>query len=133
MLCVVGGTGFAPVKSLLDDMLKKRIQRPVTLIWGGRDAASLYLMPAVERWIKLMPGFVFIPAIEDAAEAQARGGFHGRVDAAVRAHCPTLAGREVYCCGSPPMVASVRTACVQDGGLDPRHFFSDVFVPGPAV
>jgi CDP-4-dehydro-6-deoxyglucose reductase/terephthalate 1,2-dioxygenase reductase component len=133
MLCVVGGTGFAPVKSLLDDMLKKRIQRPVTLIWGGRDAASLYLMPAVERWRKLMAGFAFIPAIEEEAGAQALGGFHGRVDAAVRTHFARLDGHEVYCCGSPPMVAAVRSACVQEGGLDPRHFFSDVFVPGPAV
>jgi CDP-4-dehydro-6-deoxyglucose reductase/terephthalate 1,2-dioxygenase reductase component len=133
MLCVVGGTGFAPVKSLLDDMLKKRIVRPVTLIWGGRDAASLYLMPAVERWKKLVPGFVFIPAVEEPGQAQALGGYHGRVDAAVRAYCPSLADHEVYCCGSPPMVAAVRAACVQECGLDPRHFFSDVFVPGPAV
>lgn len=133
MLCVVGGTGFAPVKSLLDDMLKKGVRRPVTLVWGGRNAAGLYLLPAVERWKKLLPGFAFIAALENAADAQALGGFHGRVDDAVRAHCPSLAGHEVYCCGAPPMVAAVKKACVEERGLDPRHFFSDVFVPGPAA
>lgn len=133
MLCVVGGTGFAPVKSLLDDLLKKKVQRPVTLIWGGRNSGGLYLMPAVERWQKLMADFTFIPAIENADDAQALGGFHGRVDEAVRAHCPALAGFEVYCCGAPPMVAAVKKVCVEKRGLDSHYFFSDVFVPGPAA
>lgn len=133
MLCVAGGTGFAPVKSLLDDLVKKGIRRPVTLVWGARDAAGLYLMAAVERWRKLLPGFTFVPAVEDAAQAAALGAFHGRADEAVRAHCPSLAGHEVYCCGAPAMVAAVKQACVHERGLDPHHFFSDVFVPGPAA
>lgn len=134
MLCVVGGTGFAPVKSLLDDMAKKGIRRPVTLVWGGRNRDGLYLPAAVERWKKLWPQFNYLPAVEDAADAQALGVFHGRVDDAVRAHAPaTLEGHEVYCCGSPVMVAAVRKACIDERGLDPHHFFSDVFVPGPAA
>ncbi len=132
MVCVVGGTGFAPVKSLVDDILKKGVQRPVTLIWGGRNRAGLYLMSAVERWKKAMPDFTFIAALEDAEEASALGGFHGRVDDAVRVNVPALKGREVYCCGSPAMVAAVKSACVECG-LDPHHFFNDVFVPGPAA
>jgi NAD(P)H-flavin reductase/ferredoxin len=132
MLCVVGGTGFAPVKSLLDDLVKKGIKRPVTLIWGGRNKAGLYLMSAVERWKKLLPGFTFVPAIEDAADAQALAGFHGRVDDALRSHCPALDGYEVYCCGAPAMVTAVKKACAERG-LGAHHFFSDVFVPGPAA
>ncbi|MBA2961956.1 MULTISPECIES: FAD-binding oxidoreductase [Ramlibacter] len=133
MLCVVGGTGFAPVKSLLDDLARRRIDREVTLVWGGRDAGGLYLLPAVERWRKVLPRFRFLPALEDAAAAQSLQGFHGRVDEAVRRECPPLAGHEVYCCGSPAMVAAVKKACVNDKGLDPHHFFSDVFVDGPAT
>jgi CDP-4-dehydro-6-deoxyglucose reductase/terephthalate 1,2-dioxygenase reductase component len=105
----------------------------VTLVWGGRDKAGLYLPAAVERWKKLLPGFRFLPALEDAADAQALEGFQGRVDDAVRANFEALAGTEVYCCGSPAMVAAVRKACVEERGLDPHHFFSDVFVPGPAA
>jgi CDP-4-dehydro-6-deoxyglucose reductase/terephthalate 1,2-dioxygenase reductase component len=133
MLCVVGGTGFAPVKSLLDDLVKKAVKRPVTLVWGGRDKSGLYLLAAVERWKKLLPGFRFLPALENADDAQALAGFHGRVDEAVRANFDALATHEVYCCGSPGMVAAVRKACVEERGLDPHHFFSDVFVPGPAA
>ncbi|HVZ45260.1 MAG TPA: FAD-binding oxidoreductase [Ramlibacter sp.] len=133
MLCIVGGTGFAPVKSLLDDMVKKGVRRAVTLIWGGRNRDGLYLMPAVERWKKLLPGFEFIPAVENAADAAALQGFAGRVDQAVRERFPTLAAHEAYCCGSPGMVAAVKSACVAERGLDPHRFFSDVFVPGPAA
>jgi NAD(P)H-flavin reductase len=133
MLCVVGGTGFAPVKSLLDDMAKKAIRRPVTLVWGARDRAGLYLMAAVERWQNLMPGFRFAAAIEDGADAATLGAFHGRVDDALRQRGEPLAGHEVYCCGAPPMVAAVRRACVDELGVRAEHFFSDVFVPGPAV
>lgn len=134
MLCVVGGTGFAPVKSLLDDMAKKGVRRPVTLLWGARNRDGIYLPAAVERWKKLWPDFVFVAAVEDAADAHALGGFHGRVDDALRAHTPaSLAGHEVYCCGSPVMVTAVRKACVEERAVDPHHFFSDVFVPGPAA
>src|SRR5207245_2190303 len=82
MLCVAGGTGFAPVKSLLDDLAKKKVQRAVTLIWGGRDRAGLYLLSAVERWQKLLTGFRFVAAVEDEDDARTLEGFHGRVDAA---------------------------------------------------
>jgi NAD(P)H-flavin reductase/ferredoxin len=133
MLCVVGGTGFAPVKSLLDDMLKKAIHRPVTLIWGGRDRAGIYQMASVDRWLKSLPGFRFVAAVEDAADAQSLGGFHGRVDSAVREHFTTLDDFEVYCCGSPVMVSAVKKVCIEEHGLAPGYFFSDVFVSGPAT
>ena len=126
-------TGLAPVKSLLDDMAKKKVTRAVTLVWGGRDRQGIYLPAAVERWQKLLPGFAFVPAVEDASDAEALGGFHGRVDAAVREQFGTLAGYEVYCCGAPPMVAAVKKVCVEERAVDPHHFFSDVFVPGPAA
>ncbi len=131
--CVAGGTGFAPIKSLLDDMARKGSTRPVTLLWGGRTAASLYLPAAVERWQRLWPQLRYVPAVEDAADAQAAGCFHGRVDVALRAHAPdSLADAEVYCCGAPPMVAAVRQACAERG-LPPARFHSDAFVSGPAA
>jgi NAD(P)H-flavin reductase/ferredoxin len=133
MLCVVGGTGFAPVKSLLDDLVKNRVDRPLSLIWGARNRAGLYMMAAVQRWQKLLPRFTFLSAVEDAGDAQELGGFHGRAHDAVLAHHLSLSRHEVYCCGSPAMVKAVRKACIEDRGLDPQHFFSDAFVPGPAA
>lgn len=135
MLCVVGGTGFAPVKALLDHMLKKGIRRSVTLVWGSRDRHGLYLLNAVTRWQQSLPDFRFVPAIEDAEDARALNAFHGRVDEAVRSQFTdnsALATYEVYCCGAPVMVAAVRQACVVQRGLQPGNFLSDSFVPGPS-
>jgi CDP-4-dehydro-6-deoxyglucose reductase/terephthalate 1,2-dioxygenase reductase component len=128
---VAGGTGFAPVKSILDDMVKKRVQRDITLVWGARDASGLYLRPAVDRWQKQWPGFRFIPALSDVPADAAGDAFLGRVDEAVNARCGDLAGHVVYCCGSPPMVSAVRAAALGKG-LAAEDFHADVFVPGPS-
>lgn len=133
LLCVVGGTGFAPAKSLIDDLVKKKSVRPVTLVWGARNREGLYLLDATSRWERVLPGFRFLPAVEHEADALALKGFHGRADQAVLAGFPTLDGHEVYCCGAPAMVQAVRSVCVERLGLPAANFFSDVFVPGPAA
>jgi CDP-4-dehydro-6-deoxyglucose reductase/terephthalate 1,2-dioxygenase reductase component len=128
LVFVAGGTGFAPIKSMLDDMVKRGIRRPVTLFWGARDASGLYLLPAVERWQRMLPGFRFVRALSVAAHAQPGDVFRGRLDAAVLAACPTLVDHALYCCGSPAMVAAVREACIAQRGLAASDFHSDAFV-----
>jgi CDP-4-dehydro-6-deoxyglucose reductase/terephthalate 1,2-dioxygenase reductase component len=128
---VAGGTGFAPVKSILDDMLKRRIERPVTLIWAAREADGIYLRPAVARWQRQWPQMRFISALS-ADGAAGADDFAGRADEALLAACPDLRGHEVYCCGSPAMVNAVRDAALRHRGLEAGDFHSDVFVEGPA-
>lgn len=128
---VAGGTGFAPVKSILDDMLKKRVQRDITLIWGAREPGGLYLRAAVERWQKQWPGFRFVAALSDVPAEAAPDAFAGRVDQALDATCNSLTDHVVYCCGSPPMVSAVR-AVAAGKGLAADNFHADVFVPGPS-
>ncbi len=133
--CVVGGTGFAPVKAMLDDMLRRGLRRPVTLFWGGRDRQGLYLLPAVQRWQQAWSDFHFVPAVEDAADAQALGAFHGRLDAALAAHLASAPATpcEVYACGAPAMVTAVKSWCQRELALPVAHFVADLFVPGPAA
>jgi terephthalate 1,2-dioxygenase reductase component len=131
LLCVCGGTGFAPVKSLLDDLARNKSQRPITLIWGARDRAGLYLLEQVTKWQRSLPGLHFMAALESAAQAQSLGAFHGRVDDAVRSLPATPAFETVYCCGSPAMVGAVRKACMQALGIGSAQFHADVFVSGP--
>jgi CDP-4-dehydro-6-deoxyglucose reductase/terephthalate 1,2-dioxygenase reductase component len=123
---VAGGTGFAPIKSILDDMAKRGIHRPATLYWGARTADGLYLPAAIDKWRKHLPGFRYVPALSDEAHP-ADGVFQGFVHDALLADAPTLAGHELYCCGSPPMVQAVREAALQRG-LTAQDFHSDVFV-----
>ena len=132
IIFVVGGTGFAPVKSILDDMYKKRVTRPITLIWGAREPGGLYLRAAVERWQKRWLDFRFIAALSDVPAGTAGDAFAGRVDQALCVSCPSLTGLVVYCCGSPAMVAAVR-AVAAEGGLATEDFHADVFVQGPSA
>ncbi|MFL6693782.1 MAG: 2Fe-2S iron-sulfur cluster-binding protein [Ramlibacter sp.] len=127
---VAGGTGFAPVKSILDDMLRRKVQRAITLIWGAREPSGLYLPAAVERWRKQWPQMQYIPALSDSPADGVPGAFAGRVDQALQVHCPLLAGHVVHCCGSPAMVAAVR-ATAMEAGVHPADFHADAFVPGP--
>jgi len=128
LVFVAGGTGFAPIKSILDDLARRKAQRRITLIWGARKGSGLYLRDAVARWRRQWPDLRFVPALSDVPAGEA---FAGRVDEALRAHCPELPGHELYCCGAPPMVTAVRQAALALG-LDAADFHADVFVPGPA-
>lgn len=132
IVLVAGGTGFAPVKSILDDMMKRRVQRAITLVWGARDCSGLYLPAAIQKWQRQWPQMRYVPALSRAPADSAPGAFAGRADAALRAHCPDLRGHVLHCCGSPQMVAAVRSAAL-DAGLAVADFHADVFVSGPAV
>jgi len=131
---VAGGTGFAPVKSILDDLARRRVDRPITLIWGARQEDGIYMRPAVAKWQRQWPAFRFVAALSEPSDSSAsEGSFAGRVDEALAAHCPALAGHELYCCGSPGMVHAVRDTAVHRCGLDTSAFHADVFVEGPAA
>lgn len=133
LVFVAGGTGFAPAKSLIDDMAKRRIARPITLIWGARRAEGLYLRPAVARWQRQWPDFRFVAALSEGVAQAPDDAYAGRVDEALAAHCPDLAGHEVYACGAPGMVHAVREMAVRRCGLDGAAFHADVFVDGSAA
>jgi CDP-4-dehydro-6-deoxyglucose reductase/terephthalate 1,2-dioxygenase reductase component len=128
LLCVCGGTGFAPVKSLLDDLAKQKSQRQITLLWGSKDAAGLYLLDHIAKWQKSLPGFKFQAAIETESDALTLGAFHGRVDGALLALGSESMDLEVYCCGSPNMVSAVKKVCLNALGLHADKFHADVFV-----
>ncbi|WP_295852968.1 FAD-binding oxidoreductase [uncultured Xylophilus sp.] len=128
LVCVAGGTGFAPVKSILDDIARRKIVRPIALVWGARDPSGLYLPAAVEKWRRQWPDFVYVPALSEAAADAVPGAFAGRADDALRGRFDSLAGCVMHCCGSPAMVAAVRVAALEKG-LSVDDFHADVFVP----
>ena len=127
---VAGGTGFAPVKSILDDWARRKVARDITLVWGARDATGLYLPAAIDRWRKAWPGLRYLPALSDAIPVPP-GMLAGRVDQVLMAHLPDLRGHVVYACGSPGMVEAVRAAAIGAGAL-PGDVHADAFVTGPA-
>ncbi len=128
LLLVAGGTGFAPVKSILDHIVRQRITRPVTLYWGGRTPADLYAPQPVEKWRTALPHLRYEAVISRPPEDGTWTGRTGRLPAAVLADWPDLSGHEVYACGAPALIGALREACVTQRGLPADRFFSDAFV-----
>lgn len=129
---VAGGTGFAPVKSILDGLLKKKAQRQLALIWGARDPSGLYMQSAVEKWQKFWPDFQFVPAVNTVpTTSDGNSYFVGRADEALACRFNDLNNHIIYICGSPGMVEAVRQTALSCGA-SPKDIHTDSFVEGPA-
>jgi NAD(P)H-flavin reductase/ferredoxin len=131
---VAGATGFAPVKSNVEDPFARWLRRPKSLYWGVRRRADLYMAELCERWQREHDNFVFVPVLSEPLAADAWTGRTGLVHEALLADFPDMAGHEVYVCGSVRMVEAAIPAFLAHGA-DEGFCFSDAFVPSarPAV
>ncbi|MGY1489186.1 CDP-6-deoxy-delta-3,4-glucoseen reductase [Methylobacillus pratensis] len=126
VLLVAGGTGFAPVKGIVEHALQLGMKRPMTLYWGARTREDLYLDGLPQRWQAENPLFRYIPVLSDPAPGDAWQGRTGLVHQAVLEDHPDMQAYQVYCCGAPQMV-EVAHRDFQGHGLPEREFFSDAF------
>jgi CDP-4-dehydro-6-deoxyglucose reductase len=124
---VASGTGFAPIKAIIESALKKGVARAMTLYWGARRPKDLYLDALPRQWAAANPGFTYIPVISDALPEDNWAGRTGFVHHAVMADLPDLAGYQVYACGVPIMVDSARHDFTHQCGLPIDEFFADSF------
>ena len=124
---VASGTGFAPIKSILEYAFKKGVTRPMVLYWGGRRPGDLYMNALALKWAAGHPGFSYVPVISEATSEDAWTGRAGFVHRAVMEDFPDLSGHQVYACGVPIMVDSARRDFVQKCKLPELEFFADSF------
>ena len=127
MLMVAGGTGFAPIKSIIDHIVRQKLMRTVHLYWGARTPEGIYAADVVARWAQQFPTLVVHPVLSDVSDASTWGGRTGFVHEAVAADFADLSDWDVYACGGLPMVNALREVCAQRG-LPEGHFYSDAFV-----
>ncbi len=126
VVLIAGGTGFAPIKGLLEHAFHMGITRPLHLYWGVRAERDLYLAALPETWAAAHPNFSYTPVL---SEPRAEDGWRGRtgfVHDAVAADHPDTSGLDVYAAGPPVMVRAVRDAVVAHG-LPESRFYSDPF------
>jgi len=127
IVMVASGTGFAPIKAIIEHMVHQDIKRPVTLYWGGRRPCDLYMHALAENWAATIPNFSYIPVVSDALPEDAWTGRTGFVHKAVMQDFPDLAGHQVYACGAPIVVDSARREFVAQCHLPDDAFFADSF------
>jgi len=123
---VASGTGFAPIKSIIESALHKDVRRPMTLYWGGRRPNDLYMSALAEGWAA-QGRITYVPVVSDALPEDNWTGRTGFVHRAVMQDFPDLSGHQVYACGVPIMVDSARKDFIASCKLPEEEFYADSF------
>jgi CDP-4-dehydro-6-deoxyglucose reductase, E3 len=128
ILFVAGATGFAPIKSIVEDAFARGIDRPMWLYWGVRKRADLYAFDLALQWQREHANFHFVPVLSDPDAADGWSGRTGLVHEAMLHDFPDLREHEVYVCGSARMVEAAVPAFITQG-LNETMCFTDAFLP----
>jgi CDP-4-dehydro-6-deoxyglucose reductase len=128
IVLVASGTGFAPIKAIVESAFQHGIERPMTLYWGARRPKDLYLDALPRKWAAEHPErFKYVPVISDALPEDQWAGRTGFVHRAVMQDLPDLSPYQVYACGVPIMVDSARRDFTHECRLPIDEFFADSF------
>ena len=127
IILLASGTGFAPIKALIEHMQHLGTERNVTLYWGGRRPADLYMQDWIAAQLQTMPHLRYIPVVSDATVEDQWTGRNGFVHRAVLEDFPNLSGHQVYACGAPIVIESARRDFSALAQLPPDEFFADSF------
>ena len=127
MILLASGTGFAPIKAIVQQLQHQGSQRPAVLYWGGRRRADLYQHDWCEQATAEMPNLRYVPVLSEPAAEDAWAGRTGFVHLAVMADLADLSGHQVYACGAPVMVDAAQRDFVARCGLPAEEFYADSF------
>ena len=125
IIFVASGTGFAPIKGIIEHALYIGIKRPMHFYWGARKLADLYMLDKAKKWESL--GIKFTPVLSDALPEDNWKGRTGFVHKAVMEDYADLSGHQVYACGAPVVVEAAHTDYTTQRKLPNEEFFSDAF------
>ncbi len=127
IIFVAGGTGFAPIKAIIEHAFYRNTTRQMVLYWGVRSLRDLYLPNLPGEWQETHKNFTFIPVLSDPLPEDKWPGRTGFVHKAVLGDFVNLSGYDVYACGGPAMIDAARREFVQGRKLPPEAFYADSF------
>lgn len=127
IIFLAGGTGFAPIKAIVEHAIKNDMTRPMHLYWGANTPDGLYLDALARSWAEDHANFRYTPVV--AADPPPAGwtGRTGLVHEALMADYPDLSKHQVYACGGPAMVDAARIDLLGLCALPAEAFFADAF------
>ncbi len=129
ILFIASGTGFAPIKAIIEHALFVGVKRPMHFYWGARKLADLYMLDKAREWESL--GIRFTPVLSDALPEDNWQGRSGFVHQAVLEDYQDLSGYEVYACGAPVVVDAAHRDYTTLRKLPETSFYSDAFTFTP--
>ena len=129
IILVASGTGFAPIKAIVEHALYIGMKRPIHFYWGGRKQTDLYLLDLAKQWEN--KGIKFTPVLSETLPEDAWQGRTGFVHQAVLDDYSDLSGHEAYVCGAPVVVEAAHHDFTTQRKLPNEAFFSDAFTFAP--
>ncbi|MDH5325397.1 MAG: CDP-6-deoxy-delta-3,4-glucoseen reductase [Gammaproteobacteria bacterium] len=126
LLFMAGGTGFAPVKSMIEHLIAEQAGRSIHLYWGARAKHDLYMHDLAIHWATQHDHILYTPVLSAPAVTDDWTGHKGLVHEAIAAEYPDLSGFDIYASGPPAMVQAGQSAFLKQGMLRERYF-SDAF------
>ncbi|MGL6071709.1 CDP-6-deoxy-delta-3,4-glucoseen reductase [Craterilacuibacter sp.] len=127
IIFIASGTGFAPIKGIVEHILHHGTLRPMVFYWGARTLADLYMAELAGSWQAQNSNFTFIPVLSESLPEDQWQGRHGLVHQAVLDDFKDLSGYQVYACGAPVMVEAAHSSFTHKRALLEDAFFSDAF------
>lgn len=131
IVLLASGTGFAPIKAMIEHAIYKKITRPIDMYWGCRSLQDLYLHETAQALVQQAAqqgvNLSYTPVLSEPKPTDAWEGRTGLVHQAVMQDIADLSGYQVYACGAPIMVESARTDFVNRCGLPVDEFYADAF------
>jgi len=130
ILGVAGGSGMAPLKSILDDALAKKVNRPVTYLFGARQQRDLYCLDEMQKLTEEWPNtFTFIPILSEEPEDSDWTGKRGFVTDFINDETTgfALSSCHAYLCGPPPMIDATLLK-LEDSDVSLDHIHYDKFL-----
>jgi NAD(P)H-flavin reductase/ferredoxin len=127
ILAIAGGSGMAPILSMLTDLAEKQNTRSVTFLFGARREKDLYFQDRLESLKRLMPALETVFALSDE-QPQGWQGEAGLVTEALVRRMPTLKNYDAYLCGPPGMIEAAIPLLIERGVRE-RNIYLDAFVP----
>jgi len=127
IVLLASGTGFAPIKAIIEHLQMKGSTRRALLYWGCRSKADLYLNEWAEAAARTMPTLRYVPVLSEPKPEDTWTGRTGLVHQVVMQDLPDLSRHQVYACGAPVMVDSARADFAALCGLPADEFYADSF------
>lgn len=125
-----GGTGFAPLKGMIEHAFHAGLNRPMHLFWGVRSKRDLYMHEQALSWAEQHPDFRYTPVLSEPQPEDEWQGETGFVHEAVARAYADLSGHQVYMSGPPAMINAAKETFLRHG-LPEQHLFYDAFEVAP--
>ncbi len=126
IIFMAGGTGFGPIKGIIEHSIAASITRPMHIYWGVRAKRDLYMHDMAQAWADQYEHIHYTPVLSDPEDQDNWQGRRGFVHDAICADFTDLSNYEIYGSGPPAMIHAGSDAFAQKG-LNLEHYYSDAF------